>query len=159
MGSIGETLKKGPRWVVVADEARVVVYERESRHGPLKELFELTNPLAREKTRDLLADRGGRSFDSLGKGRHTMAREKTDPKQHESIAFAKRVAARIVKAKREGKCSEFGLIAAPAFLGVLRKRLAVAGNVEPVFEIDKNVVGENTDFIAKLLQRELQPGD
>ena len=59
-------------WVVVADESKAIVYGRDSLSGPLRELFSLHNDVARKKMDELISDSGGRSFDSHGKGRHTM---------------------------------------------------------------------------------------
>jgi len=82
-----------PYWtVVVADESRVLFYARDSMSGPLRELFSLDNDTARKKTDQLISDSGGRSFDSYGKGRHTMGHEKADPKKIAAMAFAKQIA-------------------------------------------------------------------
>jgi len=72
-------------WIVVADESRAYVYERKSVAGPLQELFNLENEVGRMKSGELLADRGGRSFDSHGQGRHTMTKEKAGPKKRASF--------------------------------------------------------------------------
>ena len=144
-------LTKKTTWVIVADESAATVYVRKSRRGQLTELFNLTNEVGRKKIGDLISDRGGRSFDSQGQGRHTMAKEKTGPKKHAAIAFAKKIANRINKAIHDGTCDEIALIAAPRFLGVMRDALAVAGKVNPVLTIDKEMVGQDTAVIEKLL--------
>jgi len=69
-------------WVVVADESKAIVYAHVTRSGPLREVFSLANEAARMKTEQLISDSGGRSYDSKGKGRHTMTNEKVDPKKH-----------------------------------------------------------------------------
>ncbi len=138
-------------WVIVADESAATVYSRTSRRGPLTELFSLTNEVGRKKTGDLISDRGGRSFDSFGQGRHTMAKEKTSPKKRAAIAFAKKLANRASKAIHDGTCDEIALISAPRFLGVLRDALTRAGNVDPVLTINKEMVGQDAVVIEKLL--------
>jgi protein required for attachment to host cells len=138
-------------WVVVADESRAYVYERKTATGPLDELFSLENEVGRMKAGDLLADRGGRSFDSHGQGRHTMTKEKSGPKKRAAVAFAKDIAQRIGKAVREGTCDEFILISAPRFLGELRDALGTAGNAVPSRAIDKEMVGRDAADIEKLL--------
>jgi protein required for attachment to host cells len=144
-------LNKKTTWIMVADEAAATVYVRKSRHGPLKELFQLTNEAARKKTADLISDRGGRSFDSHGQGRHTMTKEQTSPKKHAAVAFAKDIANRIKSARYDGAYDEFALIAAPRFLGILRDAFDKAGNVSPTVTIDKEMVGRDVAAIAKLL--------
>lgn len=151
---IDEELRKNAHWIVVADESRAIVYGREFRRSPINELFVLDNAVAREKTADMITDKGGRSFDSHGHGRHTMAKEDTGPKQQQASVFAKDIVASVVHAQRNGDCRDFGLIAAPAFLGKLRDAISVAKNVDPEFEIDKNVVGKDVDFIERLLSKE-----
>lgn len=141
-------------WIVVADEAVATVYERKSRRGPLTELIQLDNEAGRKKIGELISDRGGRSFDSHGQGRHTMAKERSGPKRTASAAFAKEIAQRIHAAVYDGSCDEVALIAAPRFLGVLRNALAKAGNIEPAVTIDKEMAGRDAESIQKLLENQ-----
>ncbi len=140
-------------WVVVADDSNAIVYTRDSRSGPLHELFSLNNEVARMKMDELISDSGGRSFDSMGKGRHTMAKEKADPKKHATMLFAKQIAERIEKVVHDGSCRGFALVAAPRFLGVLRDAISNATNVEPYATVDKEMVGQDTATIEKLLAK------
>ena len=144
-------LKKKAAWVVVADESSAIVYARDNNRSPLHEEFVLTNDAARRKTGDLISDRGGRSFDSFGAGRHTMEKEKSDPKRQASIAFAKEIAGHISAALQSGDCSDFSLIAPPRFLGLLRNALKTVGNAVPLLTIDKDIVGQGTAEIEALL--------
>jgi len=141
-----------PYWaVVVADESRALFYARESLSGPMHELFSLDNDTARMKTDQLISDSGGRSFDSYGKGRHTMGHEKADPKKTAALAFAKQIAEHIAKGMHDGSCRGFALVAAPRFLGLLRDAVSGATTVEPYATVDKEVVGQDTAVIEKLL--------
>ena len=143
-------------WVVVADEAKAVIYTRETKSGPLERLLTLDNEDERKKTASLIADRGGRSFDSHGQHRHTLAREKADPHRHIAMQFAKNIAERVTTAKQSGECREFSLVAAPRFLGMLRDALAVAGSADPVLTIDKDMVSQDAVVIERLLAAERQ---
>ncbi len=138
-------------WVVVADESSAVVYARDSRSGPLREVSSLANEMARMKTSELVSDTGGRSFDSKGKGRHTMTNERVDAKKHAALLFAKEIAGRIAEVMHDGRCLGFALVAAPRFLGVLRDAISVATTAEPYATVDKAVVGKDTSTIEKLL--------
>lgn len=144
-------LTKKTTWVIVADESAATVYSRTSRRGPLTEQFSLTNEAGRKKSGDFISDRGGRSFDSYGQGRHTMVKEQSGPKKTASAAFAKKIANRAGKAIHDGSCDEIALISAPRFLGVLRDALAKAGNVVPALTIDKEMVGRDIAVLEKLL--------
>jgi protein required for attachment to host cells len=138
-------------WVVVADEAIAIVYSRRTRSGPLSEVFSLENEIARKKTEQLISDSGGRSFDSYGKGRHTMSNEKADPKKTAAMAFAKQIAGRIAKVMHDGSCRGFALVAAPRFLGLLRDAIAIATTAEPYATVAKEVVVQDAAVIEKLL--------
>ncbi len=137
--------------VVVADESKAVLYARETLRGPLQEQRTFGNEAARLKTDDLLADRGGRSFDSHGHGRHTMTAEKSDPKQHLAEAFAREIADDIAARQHKGVLRGYALVAAPRFLGMLRAQLGSRLTEEPYATVDKNVVGQPEDVIARLL--------
>lgn len=145
------SLSKKKYWVIVADESQATIYTRETIRGSLREISTLKNESARKKIGDLISDRGGRSFDSKGSGRHTMTREKTDPKKQAAIMFARRIVDRIAKAKHDGTCRDFALIAAPRFLGLLRDALETAGNIAPYLTIDKDIVGRDIAVIEQLL--------
>lgn len=138
--------------VVVADEYQAILYEREGLNGPLRQLRTLTNKKARMKTGELLSDRGGRSFDSHGQGRHTMGLEKDSPKQHVAREFAKVIAEWTGGEMHKGAFEGFALIAAPKFLGMLRQEIGTRTRAEPYATIDKEVVGQKEPVIAKLLE-------
>ena len=141
-----------PCWtVVVADESSALFYARDSISGPLRELNSLDNDAARKKMDQLISDSGGRSFDSHGRGRHTMGHEKADPKKIAAMAFAKQIAERIAKGMYDGSSRGFALVAAPRFLGVLREAIAIATTVEPYVSFDKEMVGQDAAVIEKLL--------
>ena len=134
--------------VVVADESKAVLYKREKRRGPLQELRTFENEAARLKTDDLIADRGGRSFDSHGHGRHTMTAEKSSPKQHIAEGFARGIAEHVGDELHKDHLWGYALIAAPRFLGTLRGMLASRTTTEPFAAVDKNVVGQKADVIG-----------
>ena len=137
--------------VVVADESKAVVYRRDKLRGPLQEIATFQNEAARKKTGDLLADKGGRSYDSHGHGRHTMTSEKTDPKRHFAEKLARDIAEFVAANVHKGTCRGYALIAAPHFLGTLRAELAHRTSKEPYATVDKNIVGQASTVAEKLL--------
>ncbi len=138
-------------WIVVADEARAIIYTRAAKRGPLNELARLNNPDGRKKPGELVSDRGGRSFDSGGQGRHAMGQEKSGPKEQIAAAFAKQIATGVGKALHNGRCRGYVLVAAPRFLGVLRDAVAVNCSKAPDKTIPKEVVDRNAEFLQKLV--------
>ena len=138
--------------VVVADEYRAILYARDTMTGPLRRLRTFTNETARMKTGELISDRGGRSFDSHGQGRHTMGGERDAPQQQSAKAFAKDLAQVIAAEFHKGTCRGYAVIAAPRFLGLLRQEFATLVRDEPYVTVDKDVVGQDESTIEKLLE-------
>lgn len=138
-------------WVVVADDSQAIVYARESRTGPMTEHARFQCDAARQSSEAQLADKGGRSFDSHGHGRHTMTREGGNPEVQAREAFARQLADYIAKAAHANEFGFYAIVAAPRFLGALRTALASRTNREPYAVVDKAVVGRDSDFIAALV--------
>lgn len=141
---------KSAYWVLVADEYQARIFSREKRLSDLVELASFENPVARMKTGDVMADRGGRSFDSRGEGRHSMGSDKANPKTESYPAFAKELVQAISKGRREKKFARLAVAAAPRFLGVLRPALESAG-IEADITIDKAIAGHEVGSIQKIL--------
>ena len=139
--------------VVVADEYRAIVYARDTMTAPLRKLRTLTNETARMKTGELLSDRGGRSFDSRGQGRHRMGGDRDAPLQQVARAFAKEIAGVIAGEGHKGTCRGYAVIAAPRFLGLLRQEFATEVRSEPYATVDKDVVGQDASVIEGLLEK------
>ena len=145
----------GPKsyWVIVADEHRATIYAREKKYSPMQEIKALQNDAAREKDSELVSDRSGRSFDSRGKGRHTMGGDESGTKAQSYLLFAKEIAENVSRARQGGKFDRLVVVAAPRFLGVLRPALMSAG-IEADREIDKEVTGRDAAFIQELVDAE-----
>lgn len=145
----------GSDWVVVANEALAIIYAYTGRHDPLVEVLKTQNTQARAKTTELISDKAGRAFDSHGQGRHALTPEKSGPRQQVAEAFARRISRYVEQARQAGRFERLALIAAPRFLGLMRKELARTALAEPFFEIDKDVVTSDPETIMKLLARAL----
>jgi protein required for attachment to host cells len=75
----------------------------------------------------------------------------SDPKQHLAEVFAKDIAEHVAADVHKGTCRGYALVAAPHFLGLLRAELASRTSTEPYATVAKNVVGQATSVIEKLL--------
>jgi protein required for attachment to host cells len=67
----------------------------------------------------------------------------------EAVEFARRVAERLGRAQTEGRFQQLTIAAAPRFLGLLRQQLApqVTGLIKQ--EVDKDLVHENREDLAR----------
>ncbi len=135
-------------WVVAAESSRARIFQAESRVKPMKELDGLAHPLSRAKVLDINADDAGKTYDRVGQGIHDMEKE-VDPKKHEAEIFAKEVAERLHKARALGQFEELVLVAAPEFLGLLRKHLDSNTLKAVVRAVSKNLVRESEESIRK----------
>jgi protein required for attachment to host cells len=81
---------------------------------------------ARLHDRDFSSDRPGRVFDRAppagrrGAGAHHSTGSERGPHRHEALVFARRIAAQLERERRLNRFSRMVIVAAPAFLGLLR---------------------------------------
>lgn len=140
-------------WIVVADSARALIYTVERPTAPLHLLEALEHPESRSQNQDMDSDRPGRSFDSAGEGRHAMV-QSTDPKEYEALRFARELAERLETARNRGELGKLYLVAAPHFLGLLRKALSTPAQHLVVREVAKNLAAHDpADIRAHLPER------
>lgn len=133
-------------WVLVADSSRAKLLGAKSPIGALQQLESFDHPAARQHVQDLTTDLPGRTFDSAGQGRHSME-PKTDPKQHEALNFAKFLSERLAAANANDTFERLVLVAAPAFLGLLRAQLSTSVRKRVSIEIDKDLAGLDAQAI------------
>lgn len=137
-------------WVVVADAARADIFTADRVKGSLQLKESHSHPAGRLKEQELISDAAGRSFDSVGKGRHFME-VKTTAKKQELIRFAKAISRRIESARKAGEFDELVIISGPEFLGELRQALSAPAQAMVVQEIDKNLAGRSANEVAQHL--------
>ncbi len=106
--------------------------------------------------RDLASDRPGQQPNVRGAAgqSHTVGHE-TDPKHEEADRFARSVAATLNAACQEGTCERLHVIAAPAFLGMLRKHLSAAARRALASEVSANIVAHDASEIRNHLPERL----
>lgn len=134
--------------IVVADSARARLFDADPRAGTIDEIGALVHPESRAKNLDLTSDKGGRAFDSAGKGRHAMSPH-TSPHKLEADIFARELAEHLHTARLAGEFKRIHLSAPPAFLGLLRKHLDHDARDCIGTTLDKNLVHETPAEIAR----------
>ncbi|MEA3641670.1 MAG: host attachment protein [Lamprobacter sp.] len=141
-------------WLIVADEGRAALYAAESPTGPLTELRDFIGAENRLLDQDLVTDRPGRAFDSGGEGRHALE-PSTQPGEVEAQRFAKRLTEILDQARTEHRFEMLGLVAPPAFLGLLRKSLSDEAARQVVLEIDKDLTRYDAEGVRAHLPERL----
>lgn len=106
-------------WVTVADSSRARIFRTSSPSAPLEEIQTLAHPAARLHEGDLTTDRSGRDTNSTS-GSHGFGTE-TEAKNEEAERFASLVCNTLESNHQKGSFGKLYIVAAPAFLGLLRK--------------------------------------
>ncbi len=137
-------------WVVVADSAKARILMAEKPGMELSEIEVLNHPEGRLHEQELTTDLPGRTFDSVGEGRHTMS-SSVDPKKQEMIKFARQVTDHLEVGRATGRFEKLYLIAAPAFLGHLREHLSASLQRIVMGSLDKNLVAQDETMVRAQL--------
>ena len=106
-------------WVTVADSSRARIFRAGSPSSPLEEIQTLAHPEARLHESDLISDRAGRIISSAS-GSHGYGTE-DEAKDEEASRFASLVCSTLDANYKKGSFNKLYIVAAPAFLGLLRK--------------------------------------
>jgi len=125
--------------ILVADSSRARLFTVASWNEPLQETADFVHSGSRAAGRELLTDQPGRSFDSVGGGRHAMEPD-IPVKQLEAMKFSREVATYLNQECSRGGIGHLYLIAAPEFLGLLRGQLSKQARLLVVREVAKNLV-------------------
>ncbi|MEJ2061306.1 MAG: host attachment protein [Gammaproteobacteria bacterium] len=133
-------------WILVADASRARVFRAESPTGGLIEIEDFTHPEARSHDQELTSDLPGRAFDSMGANRHAMEQQ-TEPKKEEALVFARELGARLEAACESGDYDKLYVIAAPAFLGMLRDALGKGTRGVVAQELDKDLTWQTAEEV------------
>ena len=108
-------------WILVANASIARLY---ANHGPKKGIQlikELAHPESREKASNLVTDRPGHN-PGAGNG-HGSFVPAVDPKQHEAERFAQELGQELDQGRTSNSFQQAILVAAPAFMGMLRTHL------------------------------------
>lgn len=145
-------MKPVTTWILIADGARARVLENTGPGKGVAEVAGLEFSDAHLRSRDIMADKPGRTFPSAGVGRSAME-PPTDPVEKRQSDFARSLAEALEKKRRQKAFDRLVLVAAPAALGHLRSMLSpqlretVAGELAkdltkvPNPDIPKHLVG------------------
>lgn len=142
--------------IVVADQGEARFYDAERVGTRLRQIGRIEDDKARLHDRDFKSDRPGRVFGHApaasgrrGAGAHhgTGGEGERRPHKHEAHLFADRVAQRLEEVERENPVGRIVLMAAPAFLGLLREALPKTVRSKVVAEVHKDLVHQDDETV------------
>ena len=143
-------MAKETTWVVVADGAKARIFANKGSGSGITSVEERIDPEARKPTRDLGADKPGRSFESADNTRHAMA-SPADWHQEEKQKFLSELAAHLDTAVQQNRFDALVIVAPPEALGLLRKSLAGATAKRVQGELAKDLTNAPEPDLAKAL--------
>lgn len=126
------------RWIVVADGARARIFEAHRQAPGLRPVLPYDLTASRLRDGDRWSDRAGQTHQSAGYGAHSMAAQ-TDPVDHEHELLAREVAQVLAHGRTEHRVDAIVLVAAPAFLGRLRRAIDAPTRALVVAEDDRDL--------------------
>lgn len=139
-------MKATRTWILIADGGRAKVVEKVGRQRGFRNVDGMAFSARLPKSREILADKPGRAFDSVGAGCH--AKENTvDPHRELKRKFAMRLGSALRKQLLADRFDRLVLVAPPPFLGDLRKELPK--------DVRAKVDGEVTADLTKTPKGEL----
>jgi protein required for attachment to host cells len=124
-------------WVVAADTRRARIFLSEKSASALQEIKTLTHPEARLHEGDLITD--------------TKEGEPNEHKHDSADRFAAMVCETLEEGRKAGEFDKLYFIAAPAFLGRLRKHQSNPLKQVVAGEVDKNLASHEPAEIRKQL--------
>ena len=141
------------KMVVVADSCRARFFTIDSSNSPLHEIKTMAHPEGRLHEQDMVSDLPGKNSGTTDSN-HAY-QQTIDPKQEEIIVFSKRITDYLEDARKANKIRNLYIVAAPSFLGELRKDMSTEINKMISFELDKNLTQHNLEDIRKHLPKHL----
>ena len=138
-----------PTWILVADASRARIFSANKALSPLNEIRALTSPEARLHEGDLVTDKGGRDRNP-GVGAHGYNVEDAH-KQDNAERFAAHVCQELEAARNAGEFRKLYVVAAPSFLGMLRRHQSNSLRQLVAGEVDKNLSTQDAASIRKCL--------
>lgn len=150
-------------WIVSANSGRARIFAQHRGQDALEEVNDMVNPPARERVSATETDALGQR--AAGKSRHGSGAPTQEngyqphqtPPQHQQELFARDLAHFLIHAHDEGRFKALCLVAAPEFLGVLRREMKdkLAGAIK--LEIDKDYTRESAADLRRHVQERLRP--
>jgi len=141
--------KKMTTWVLVADNSRARFFATEKATSSLREVRDLLNPEARLREGELVSDKPGRDRNP-GAGAHGFGSDASH-KQEGAERFAWEVCNELESARNGGAFRKLYVVAAPQFLGLLRKHQSSSLKQMVAGEVDKNLTTQDSATIRKHL--------
>lgn len=130
-------------WVLTANRSFAKVYQVKGLGRDFQEILHVDHPDGRKKGSEIFTDRAGRSFDSLGGGRHALGKS-VDVHQHDQTVFTKQLATMLQEGLESNSYDALAFVAPSHFLGSLNLAISPGVKKKVLKEIPRDLP-ENMD--------------
>lgn len=129
-------MKPTRTWILIADSSRArIVRSAGAKAEPLEDIvFEADH----KQLKEIMADKPGRSFASVGTNRSAMEYH-SDPVRRQSEEFAALLVEELGQRSAGGEFDRLAVVAEPRMLGLIRRALPQQLADKVVAEIDKDL--------------------
>jgi protein required for attachment to host cells len=141
-------MKPTVTWILLADGAQAKVFAHSGPGTGLRPVEDLLFEDEPRRAREIMADKPGRSFSSMGSGRSAMEYT-SDPVKVREANFVKQVAEELDRRYQQSAFSRLIIAAAPSALGNIRGALSDNLKEAVVAEMPKNLTNETTPKLEK----------
>lgn len=141
-------------WILVADENRGRIFEAETSTSAFEEREALVHPESKLPERELTSDTSGRN-QSYGNNAAHRVNEAGSVRDQHAHQFAKEIASTLKKAQQQKQFRNLILVAAPKFLGLLRKEIDGSLKKQVCLELDKDLTKLGANELRKHLPERL----
>ena len=138
-------------WILSANRSNASLFESDWPGKSMRRLQDISHSKGRLQNKDINTDKPGRSFDSMGQGRHSMGSDQ-DPIDHVAQQYASQLAELLNKGRLTNAYEKLVLIAEPKFLGILRAALDKNTALLVVQSINKELLDVKEEDLEKYLQ-------
>ena len=132
-------------WILVAESSRAKIYAADSQGNDLTEIEHFEHLDSRRHAHDITSDLPGRNIG--GDGSHHALEAKTDIKEEEAILFSQQINNYLRGGRDKRQFGKLVIMAAPAFLGHLRKHMNDQVAKLVVYELPKNLDQDDLEQI------------
>ena len=138
-------------WILSANRSNASLFESDWPGKSMRRLQDISHSKGRLQNKDINTDKPGRSFDSMGQGRHSMGSDQ-DPIDHVAQQYASELAELLNKGRLSNAYEKLVLIAEPKFLGILRAALDKNTALLVVQSVNKELLDLKEEDVGKYLQ-------
>jgi len=140
-------------WLLVANRSRARLFEVPQKGDDPVEIADFAHVEGRLHARDLATDGSGRFFGKGERDQGHSAGTEDDKPAHEANKFAEQLRDYLEKARTRNAFGALWIMAAPAFLGVLRNKLTHGVEAEVEFDVDKDLTTASRQDILAAARR------